>query len=100
MGTCLGPSNSSENMMVMSTKLKPPGHEPNRIMALRWVRPPMRAICMADTNMLVNKKPLDRPNGNCRGPNTNRRRPNTSPKVSQWNLVRIGYVRVFFMLGM
>ena len=42
--------------------------------------------------MLVSKKP--------RGPNAKPHRPNTSPNVSQWNIVRIGNMRVGYALAM
>ena len=47
--------------------------------ASHWVRPPTRAIRVADTNMFVSKKPC--------GPNAKAYGPNASPNMSQWNMV-------------
>ena len=66
----------------------------------------MPAIHVADTNMLVLKKPCGpntspyASNANPSGPNTKRCEPNTSPDAIQWNMVRVGYARVGFVLGM
>ena len=49
--------------------------------------------------MLVSKKPRG-PNPEPDGPNAKPHGPNASPNTSQWNIVRVGYVRVGFMLAM
>ena len=54
----------------------------------RWVWPPMQAICVADTKLLVSKMPCI-PNVNSRGPNT-----------SRWNIVCDGHFYVGIALVM
>ena len=53
---------------------------------LRWAIPPRQEFGVADTNMLVSKKPA--------GPNMKAGRPNASPNSSQRNIVRVVYARV------
>ena len=71
----------------------------------RWFRPPTRRFRVAYTNMLVSKKPC-RPNATpqaseqCPVHVNNARCEPLMPNANQWNIVRVGYTRVGFVLGM
>ena len=66
----------------------PPQCEPLHARASRWEIPPTRDFRVANTNIVVSKKP-GRPNAKLGGPNT-----------SRWNIVRFKYAMVWFALGM
>ena len=53
--------------------------------------PTTRVFHIAYTNMLASKKP--------QRPNANHCRSNVSPHLSWWNIIRIGYTRASFALG-
>ena len=58
----------------------------------KWVIPQTRDSCVTDTNLLISKNP-HRPKASTHGPNV-------TPKVSQWNIVHVGYARIEFALAM
>ena len=76
------------------------------IVAVCWVIPSMQDFRVADTNMLVFKKPCGpnakhhRPNAKHFGPNVNPYGPNATPNASRWNMGTLGPLALGLTLAM